>query len=134
MIKAAKVLIRNDRNELLVLIRNEHPLFGNSVDLPGGTVEKNESLADAAVREVREECGIELQTEALKLCVTTRKYSRVMNEYTLFQTTIQDEPQVTLSWEHKGSMWMAEADYVKAALATKDRFAHMSADFLKGTL
>lgn len=52
IIEAAGGLVRNYSKELLFIFRN------GVWDLPKGKVEKNESLCDAALREVEEECGI----------------------------------------------------------------------------
>ncbi len=52
IIEAAGGLVENSSNELLFIFRN------GVWDLPKGKVEKNESLNEAALREVEEECGI----------------------------------------------------------------------------
>jgi len=43
--------------ERVLLVRHTH---GSAWYLPGGAVEKGETLAEAARREVREECGLEV--------------------------------------------------------------------------
>jgi len=53
-----KVMLFNDADELL-LIRNAYGDCGQYL-LPGGGVSRDESPAAAAIREVREEIGIEL--------------------------------------------------------------------------
>ncbi len=51
-IKAAGGIVVNDKGKLLVIERN------GITDLPKGKVEKGESIKEAAIREVKEECGI----------------------------------------------------------------------------
>jgi 8-oxo-dGTP pyrophosphatase MutT (NUDIX family) len=51
-IKAAGGLVRNDKDELLMIYRNKH------WDLPKGKMEKGETPDETAIREVEEECGI----------------------------------------------------------------------------
>lgn len=51
-IDAAGGLIRNEQNEYLFIFRR------GKWDLPKGKVDKNESLEQAALREVKEECGL----------------------------------------------------------------------------
>jgi 8-oxo-dGTP pyrophosphatase MutT (NUDIX family) len=53
VIEAAGGLVFNEKNELLVMFRR------GSWDLPKGKIDDGESVAEAAVREVREECGLE---------------------------------------------------------------------------
>ena len=55
-----KALICNDEGQLLLLKRNPNRLksIKGVWDLPGGRVQKNESLEDALKREVREETGL----------------------------------------------------------------------------
>lgn len=50
---AAGGLVFNDKGEYLLIFRNE------KWDLPKGKVEKGETIEDAAIREVEEECGVQ---------------------------------------------------------------------------
>lgn len=62
------VLVRNcmDNPEILLIKRKNEP-FQNCWALPGGFVEKNEALEQAAIRELKEETSIEIQSlEQLK--------------------------------------------------------------------
>ncbi|XP_065365822.1 uncharacterized protein LOC135958834 isoform X2 [Calliphora vicina] len=51
-------LVVNDKNEVLV-VSERFALIPNSWKLPGGYAEPHENLVDAAIREVREETGVE---------------------------------------------------------------------------
>ncbi|KAM7349044.1 uncharacterized protein ACRADG_008131 isoform 2-T4 [Cochliomyia hominivorax] len=51
-------LVVNDKNEVLV-VSERFALIPNSWKLPGGYAEPHEDIVDAAIREVREETGIE---------------------------------------------------------------------------
>ena len=58
-IVAVGVVVRKG-NEVLLARRASHPGYGNW-SLPGGVVELGETLKEAAARELREECGIEVE-------------------------------------------------------------------------
>lgn len=60
-IVSAAAIVLNDKQELLLI---KGPLRG--WEMPGGQVEEGESLKAAAIREVQEESGIEI--EVLKFC------------------------------------------------------------------
>ena len=52
IIEAAGGIVQNSKGEILFIFRN------GIWDLPKGKIEKNESIKEAALREVEEECGI----------------------------------------------------------------------------
>jgi 8-oxo-dGTP pyrophosphatase MutT (NUDIX family) len=70
VIKAAGGVVRNEKNEILVIFR------GGKWDLPKGKIDKNETLKEAAVREVKEETGLKDVSVAGKLMTTYHIYFR----------------------------------------------------------
>lgn len=63
-VPCAGAVVRDDRGRLLVVRRGHEPDRGRW-SLPGGRVEPGETTASAAVREVREETGLEVVAERL---------------------------------------------------------------------
>lgn len=79
VIEAAGGVVHNSKGELLFMFRN------GIWDLPKGKMEKNETIEEAAIREVEEECGIKnLQLERL-LDKTYHIYN--MNHEYIFKIT-----------------------------------------------
>ncbi|BBE31978.1 hypothetical protein OSSY52_21190 [Tepiditoga spiralis] len=64
--KAVICYAENEDDEVLMLERIKEPFFGKLV-APGGKVEKNESIEQAAKREYFEETGVKLDNLELKL-------------------------------------------------------------------
>ena len=60
-IVSAATIVLNDQNEILLI---KGPLRG--WEMPGGQVEEGESLKEAAIRETKEETGIDV--EIIKFC------------------------------------------------------------------
>lgn len=58
-------VILNEDNSRVVLIRRKNEPFKDMWALPGGFVEYNEIVEDAAVREAKEETGLEVEIEKL---------------------------------------------------------------------
>jgi 8-oxo-dGTP pyrophosphatase MutT (NUDIX family) len=62
----AGAVVLSDENDLLVVKeRHRNPKYSKFYKLPGGLVDEGEHIVDAAIREVREETGIEAEFEAL---------------------------------------------------------------------
>lgn len=61
----------NTRNEILLIKRGKAPHFGRWM-VPGGALEWGETLEQAAIREVREETGIEIEIEGFVEIVEAR--------------------------------------------------------------
>jgi 8-oxo-dGTP diphosphatase len=65
-IVSAGTIIINERNEILLI---KGPRRG--WEMPSGQVEEGESLKDAAIRETKEECGLDI--EVTKFCGVFQK-------------------------------------------------------------
>jgi 8-oxo-dGTP pyrophosphatase MutT (NUDIX family) len=74
IIEAAGGIVKNSNDELLFIFRN------GLWDFPKGKIEKNESIKEAALREVEEECGIR-QLKLDKLIDKTYHIYKVNNQY-----------------------------------------------------
>src|SRR5712692_10071415 len=57
------LLVRDEANRILLGKRNKDPQRGSWV-IPGGKIEAFESIADAAVREIKEETGLEVEVHS----------------------------------------------------------------------
>jgi 8-oxo-dGTP pyrophosphatase MutT (NUDIX family) len=68
LIEAAGGIVKNEHGEYLFIYRND------KWDLPKGKIEKGEKVKAAAVREVEEECGIEVSSLGKKICKTYHVY------------------------------------------------------------
>lgn len=53
-------VIVNEKNEFLILSRKKDDFMGGIDELPSGNMEKNETLYDAMVREVKEETNLDV--------------------------------------------------------------------------
>lgn len=112
----AKILIINDKSEVLVLTLGKHlkyPEKSYRPDLPGGIVDSGESEQLAVIREVQEECGIDLDASKVKLAYTeTAYYEKESKSVTklLYIAHLDDTPSITLSWEHSAYKWVSTSE------------------------
>ncbi|MFQ6009494.1 MAG: NUDIX domain-containing protein, partial [Candidatus Zixiibacteriota bacterium] len=67
------VVVRDDRGWILLEKRHDRGLWG----LPGGKIEPGESISEAAMREVKEETGLNVRTERL-LGVYSKPKNRIV--------------------------------------------------------
>ena len=61
---AVGTIITNDQNDIVLVRRAIEPGYGKWV-FPGGYVDRGEEVRLAAVREAREECGLDIRIERL---------------------------------------------------------------------
>lgn len=98
------------------------------MDLPGGTVEKDETFEEAAIREVYEESGIHVEVEQLTLIEKKKHYIHFGAEYALYSVTFDRTPSVALSWEHADYSWVGKQALIQGAKDTNDHFLQMAVD------
>lgn len=131
MHQVAKLIIQDDSNNYLILIRSNHPRFGNDPDLPGGTIEEGEQPIEAMVREVQEEAGITIQAADVHQVYAGDDYSKHGTHYSLFTAKIDARPDVALSWEHSGYEWLSREAFLEKAKAAEDTYMQMVYEQLK---
>lgn len=118
IIKAAGGLVK--KGELFLMI---HRL--GKWDLPKGKLERSERTKDAAVREVNEECGVEVKLED-KLCTTWHTYiqegKRIMKKTSWFNMKCVDDSQMEPQYVENidDIQWMTASE-CQSALANSYR-------------
>ena len=64
MVNIARVIILNNERKILILKRSSSDAnYPGLWDIPGGGVDDGESFKAAAIREAREECGLEVEIQ-----------------------------------------------------------------------
>lgn len=125
MKQVAKLVVVAEDNNYLMLIRNNHPEFGDDFDLPGGTLEEGENRLNTVIREVEEEIGLKVKADDITEIFSSTKYSKSETLQTLYLVKLSHIPQVKLSWEHSSYKWLDETDFIQKAKNAKDPFMHM---------
>lgn len=110
MIKAAGGLVRNEENHYLFIFRN------GKWDLPKGKLDSGERTKDAAVREVEEECGIQISSIGNKICNTYHIYEmnkeRILKKTSWYRMSAVNQNELTPQIEEgiTDVRWLAGGD------------------------
>lgn len=113
------------------MYRSDHPTFGVDPDLPGGTLEDDETLLEAMLREVKEEIGVDIEANSTKEIYSVTDYSAHGTHYSLFMTKLPVRSKIVLSWEHSSYEWLDRDVFIRKSISAKDTYMHMVADTLK---
>lgn len=132
MLRVAKALLIDNKNNYLLLERNNHPRFGNDPDLPGGTIEEGETPLQAMIREVSEEVGVVLDPTRAHELYSGTDYSNHHTEYTLYEIKLTTTPKVELSWEHTKYSWLDYEHFLEAIKNAPDTYMNMVYGVVKG--
>ncbi len=131
MKKVAKLLIIDPDDKYLLMWRSDHPTFGIDPDLPGGTLENNETLLDTMLREVKEEAGVNINPHNVNEIYSGTEYSAYDTHYSLFVTKLNVRPEVVMSWEHSSYEWLDYSDFLQKTKRANDTYIHMVYDVIK---
>ena len=96
--EVAKVIITSPDGEVLLVKRADHMRWEpGKWDLPGGHRKQDEDILDAAVREVKEELGIDVGD--------LEKVTEI-NDITFFKTEKEKQDQYELDDENQEAKWV----------------------------
>ncbi len=73
-------LVVNEKNELLIALRPNDSMLGGLWEFPGGKREKNETLRETVIRELKEELGVDIEVYS--------KYQDLKHTYSHFKITL----------------------------------------------
>lgn len=107
---ATAAFIINKRNELLVVRRAKEP-EKDTLDLPGGFVDMNETIEEGMVREIEEETGLKINISQLQYLFSTpnRYIYSGMTIHTLdaaYLVRVPDDVQVQPADDAADCMWI----------------------------
>lgn len=105
--------------KFLLLHRQENKSQGNTWGIPGGKLEKGESVIEAAIRETAEETGFSISKASVKYPGKVYiKYPNFDYIYHMIRAVITDHPgEVKINFsEHKGFTWVTPKDALNMQL------------------
>jgi 8-oxo-dGTP diphosphatase len=106
----SRAIVLNDAGQMLIVRRSAtDPFFAGMWDLPGGRVEANETVEAAAIRETKEEVGIDLRAPKL-LFATSDMRQEVAKTWLFYVEYLTGDVPITLSHEHDEYRWIAPQD------------------------
>src|SRR5829696_3991640 len=121
MVPSANVVVTNDAGEILLIRRTDNDNWA----LPGGAMDLGESMTQAAVREVKEETGIDCEITGLVGIYTDPKHvilytsnNEVRQEFSIVLTACRTGGEPASSSESTEVLWV---DASEVAILPMDR-------------
>ncbi|MGW4241162.1 NUDIX hydrolase [Nocardia sp. NPDC004722] len=128
-IEGANVILRNSFGQVLLFLRDDKPEipFPNMWALLGGHVEAGETPLQCLIREIDEELGVRLDSDAITpVCSRMRPWG--MLEHT-FTTVLDLDLDVIEQTEGQDLAWFSEADIAEMVLGFEEN--DLLADFFE---
>ena len=119
IVPSVNVVVENDRGEILLIRRSDNDNWA----LPGGAIDLGESMTQAALREVKEETGIDCEVTGLVGIYTDPKHiilytsnNEARQEFSILLTARPTGGAPTPSSESTQVVWSTVADAEELAM------------------
>ena len=113
LVPSVNVVVVNDAGEVLMIRRSDNDNWA----VPGGAIDLGESMVEAAVRETREETGIDCEISGLVGIYSDPKHvllytsnGEVRQEFSILLTAVATGGQPTPSSESSDVRWVPRED------------------------
>jgi len=100
-IAGAISLVLQDSDRIFLLKRSHSGYMDNYYGLPMGHIDENESASMAAIREAKEELGIDVKTDGLRYMLTVHRNSIERVYMDVFFEILSYEGEITNNEPHK---------------------------------
>ncbi|MBC7746619.1 NUDIX hydrolase [Pedobacter sp.] len=101
-----KTIVVNEDNEVLLLKRSDKSTSPHRWDFPGGGVDRGENPLDAAIREIKEETGLDVSHTQVLTTYLSNKSADEDEAVIIGYTARCLGKEVKLSWEHEDFKWV----------------------------
>jgi 8-oxo-dGTP diphosphatase len=109
-----KVLVVNKAGEVLAIRRSKtDERRPGEWDFPGGWVDEGEDIIAAVVREAKEEAGLNIHDPKLVFGHSEMTTHYGSGTWLLCVAHIDDDPEITLSYEHDLHKWVKPGELLK---------------------
>ncbi|MEU5879459.1 NUDIX domain-containing protein [Spirillospora sp. NPDC047279] len=113
LVPSVNVVVTNDAGEILMIRRTDNDNWA----LPGGAIDLGESVSQAAVRETKEETGIDVEITGLVGIYSDPKHvihytsnDEVRQEFSILLTALPMDGEPRTSDESREVRWVAAAE------------------------
>jgi 8-oxo-dGTP pyrophosphatase MutT (NUDIX family) len=114
------VFIEDGEGRMLLLHRQKNKRQENTWGIPGGKIDKNETVEQAGMREVKEETGFDIAEQCIERLETVYIVYSEKDHFTyhMLRTRLIGDPgAVKINWqEHKGFTWASPAEALRMEL------------------
>lgn len=140
--KIVTMIVQSKLNDKILLIHQFRvPVNAEVIEFPAGLVDKEETLEDAVLRELKEETGY--TAEIISVSSPTPKSAGLTNEQSIVvfcktdgtrhETSMEDSEDITSFWVHPSNFFKFIKDniYLKNVLISNDVFTFFAGISLK---
>lgn len=108
-IKVVGAIIENEKQEILCALRSFDMALSNYWEFPGGKLEKNETIQEAIVREIKEELSCSILAESSIYDISSFDYGNFVVELTTIKCQLIKGTLIPK--EHQSLLWLRK-DYL----------------------
>lgn len=125
LVPSVNVVVENDKGEILMIRRTDNDNWA----LPGGAIDLGESITQAAIRETKEETGIDIEVTGLvgiysdpKHVIHYTRNNEVRQEFSVVVSAVFRGGSLAISGESSEVEWVSEESWKSRTMDRSMRY------------